>query len=218
MKTGFAAVLLAGTLAAQEIPPSAPRPASQQREVVPPIVSGTLILAEGGVLEVKRATGSAVRCGFDTHTWIEQDRKRLSLTALEPGVPVEILTDLRAGRCYTRTVRIVPAGTPLNARRPMTPVRSIIENIYPRGNLTFGGVVIRRSPTVLVVRTRTEPEKIVRLREDTRFLDSGTPATSADVAVNTRVFVRAGKNFENDIEAYQVIWGEIAGPKSSITQ
>jgi hypothetical protein len=100
----------------------------------------------------------------------------------------------------------------------MTPVRSIIENIYPRGNLTFGGVVIRRSPTVLVVRTRTEPEKIIRLREDTRFLDSGTPATSADVSVNTRVFVRAGKNFENDIEAYQVIWGEIAGPKTHSSQ
>jgi hypothetical protein len=100
----------------------------------------------------------------------------------------------------------------------MTPVRSMIENMYPRGNLTFGGVVIRRSPTVLVLRTRTEPEKLVRLREDTRFLYSGSPATSGDVAVNTRVFVRAGKNFENDVEAYQVIWGEIAGPKTNSTQ
>ena len=201
----FAGVLLATTLVAQE--------------VTPPIVRGILTLAEGGVIEVRGTAGAPVRCSFDTHTWIEQEKKRVSLTALEPGITVEALTDLRAGRCYTRTIRIVPAGaTPFARRTPMTPVRSMIENMYPRGNLTFGGVVIRRSPTVLILRTRSEREKLVRLREDTRFLESGTPASSADVAVNTRVFVRAGKNFDNDVEAYQVIWGEIAGPKTSTLQ
>jgi hypothetical protein len=206
MRLCTAGVLLATTLVAQQ-------------EVTPAIVRGTLTLADGGILEVRRAIGNPVRCSFDSHTWIEQDRKKLSLTALEPGLNVELLTDLRAGRCYTRTLRIVPAGVSAATRRPpMTPVRSTIENIYPRGNLTFGGVVIRRSPTLLVLRTRTEPEKLVRLRDDTRFLDSGSPATAADVAVNTRVFVRAGKNFDNDVEAYQVIWGEIAGPKTMTTQ
>lgn len=210
MKICFTGVLFAAALGAQ--PPA-------QSEVTPPIVQGTLTSAENGALVVQRVTGAPVRCGFDTHTWIEQDRKRLSVTALEPGAAVEILTDLRAGRCYTRTVRIFPGGLQALAKRtPMRPVRSIIENIYPRGNLTFGGVVIRRSPTLLVLRTRTEPEKVVRLRDDTRFLDSGTPATAADVAVNTRVFVRAGKSFDNDIEAYQVIWGEIEGPKTSTIQ
>jgi hypothetical protein len=100
----------------------------------------------------------------------------------------------------------------------MPSVQSLVETIYPRGNLTFGAVVIRRSPTLLVVRTRTEPEKILRLREDTRFLDSGAPAMAKDVPVNARVFIRAGKNFENDVEAYQVIWGEIVGPKTTAWQ
>jgi hypothetical protein len=210
MKLCLTGVLVVAVLIAQP---------SRQQEVTPPIVRGTLIQAEGGTIEVRRATGAPVRCGFDSHTWIEQDKTRLSITALEPGVTIEALTDLRAGRCYTRTIRIVPAGLAPTARRaPLTPVRSIIENIYPRGNMTFGGVVIRRSATVLVLRTRTEPEKLVRLREDTRFLESGTPATSADVAVNTRVFVRAGKSLDNDVEAYQVIWGEIAGPKTMTSQ
>jgi hypothetical protein len=210
MKHCLGIVLLAWSAAAQ---------APAQPEVTPPIVRGVLIQAEGGVLEVRRAAGAPVRCGFDTHTWIEQDKTRLSISALEPGVSIEALTDLRAGRCYTRTIRIVPAGLTTVARRaPMTPVRSMVENIYPRGNLTFGGVVLRRSATVLILRTRTEPEKLVRLRDDTRFLESGTPATSADVAVNTRVFVRAGKSLDNDIEAYQVIWGEIVGPKTFTAQ
>lgn len=209
MRLCLAGVLLAATLTAQRT----------NTEVAPPIVEGILTTAENGTLEVRRATGNPIRCGFDSHTWIEQDRKRLSLTALEAGATVEILTDLRAGRCYTRTIRIVPPGSSAATRRaPMRPIRSTIENIYPRGNLTFAGVVLRRSPTLLVLRTRTEPEKMVRLREDTRFLDSGSPATAADLTVNSRVFVRAGKSFDNDIEAYQVIWGEIEGPKTSTPQ
>lgn len=188
------------------------------QEASPGLIRGTLAQAEGGLLEIRQASGASVRCGFDSHTWIERDRKRLQMDALESGAAVEAVTDTRAGRCYTRTLRLVPAAallTPVARRAALSPARSAIESIYPRGNLTFAGVVIRRSPTLLVLRTRTEPEKAVRLREDTRFLDSGLPATSADVAVNTRVFIRGGKNFENDLEAFQVVWGQIEGPQST---
>lgn len=186
------------------------------QEPAPGIVRGALLQAEAGVLQVRQASGSILRCGFDTHTWIERDRKRVQMDALDYGVPVEVLTDTRAGRCYTRTVRLNPpvAAIPLT-RRSATATRSSFESIFPRGNLTFAGVVIRRSPTLLVVRTRTEPEKMVTLREDTRYLDSGLPTSASELAVNTRVFIRGGKNFENDLEAFQVVWGEIAGPKSS---
>ena len=79
--------------------------------------------------------------------------------------------------------------------------------------MTFAGVVRRFNPQMVVLRTRDDAEKIVLLREDTRFLDSGLPVDLSKLAVNTRVFIRGGKNFENDLEAYQVIWGEIPGPK-----
>jgi len=94
----------------------------------------------------------------------------------------------------------------------LRPYRSL-DYVFPRGNVTFSGVVRRLSPNILVLRTREEPEKLVLLRDDTRFLDSGFPADLSRLAVNTRVFVRGGKNIENDLEAYQIIWGEIAGPK-----
>jgi len=35
---------------------------------------------------------------------------------------------------------------------------------------------------------------------------------AADLKPNTRVFVRAGKNLEDQIEAYQIVWGEILQP------
>jgi hypothetical protein len=67
---------------------------------------------------------------------------------------------------------------------------------------------------MLVLRTRTEREKIIMLRDDTRFLDSGLPGERSNLAVNTRVFIRGSKTLDNTLEAYQVIWGEIPGPKS----
>lgn len=184
-------------------------------EVTPGITRGTLMEADAGFLRIRTAAGAVKRCGFDSHTWIERDRKRLQMEALKTGVPVEAMTDARAGRCYTRTLRLdpPPESAASTRRKPMR--SSLLDSLYPRGNLTFAGVVLRRSPTVLVVRTRTEPEKVIMLREDTRFLDSGTPGTAEDLAVNSRVFIRAGKNFENKLEAFQIVWGEISGPNSS---
>ena len=79
--------------------------------------------------------------------------------------------------------------------------------------MTFSGVVLRVNPEIIVLHTKTDPEKIVRLRQDTRYLDSGSPCTRSTLLVNTRVFVRAGRNLDDEVEAYQVIWGEIPGPK-----
>jgi hypothetical protein len=188
-----------------------------QEAAAPGIVRGTLVQAEGGHLDIRQASGVVVRCGFDTRTWIERDHKKAQMDALETGLSVEAVTDTRMGRCYTRTVRLgIVITAPLTAARrtlPTPPRTSALDSIFPRGNLTFAGVVIRRSPTLLVLRTRTEPEKMVKIRQDTRFLADGLPASAADVAVNTRVFVRGGKNFENDLEAFQVIWGQIEGPR-----
>jgi hypothetical protein len=190
-------------------------------DAAPGILRGTLLQADDGVLQVRQTSGTSSRCGFDSHTWIERDRKRLTLAALETGVSVEALTDKRLGRCYTRIIRLISAEAavlPVAKRSTVPATRSVIESIYPRGNLTFAGVVIRRSPTLLVVRTRTEPEKMIILRDDTRYVDSGVPTSPAQLAVNTRVFIRGGKNFENALEAYQVMWGEIDGPKTDTSR
>jgi hypothetical protein len=44
-------------------------------------------------------------------------------------------------------------------------------------------------------------------------MDSGLPGELSTLVVNTRVSIRGGRNLDNELEAYQVIWGEIEGPK-----
>jgi hypothetical protein len=114
--------------------------------------------------------------------------------------------------CYAMLVRIVDASAQvaLNPRR-LRPYRSISENIVPLGNLTFSGVVVRASPERFVLRTRGGDQMIV-LRQDTSYLQDGANAASSMVRVNARVFVRGSRNFENEIEAYQVIAGSILRP------
>ena len=80
----------------------------------------------------------------------------------------------------------------------------------PHGDRTVSGVIIRRDARSITLRTR-DGEQTLLLRKDTRYLGDGAQQDAAAALVNTRVFVRAGPNLDGDIEAYQVMWGEIAG-------
>jgi hypothetical protein len=174
------------------------------------IVRGKLVTVAAGNLSLVTPLGSSYRCSFDHHTYMEREGQRIFAPALRADDPVEVITDLKAGDCYARTIRIVSATSRLLGARSYRPA---LDHIFPRGNLTFAGVVRRFNGNVLVLRTREDAEKIVLLREDTRYLEGGHPTDFTKLAVNTRVFVRGGRNVENDLEAYQVIWGEIPGPK-----
>jgi hypothetical protein len=173
------------------------------------VFRGNVLKVTDYTLELKTTLGTHYTCEFDKHTYMERDGQRVFAGALKPD---QIITDIRGSACYTRTLRFIPSQARLFNVRPY---RSSIDHLFPRGNLTFAGVVRRFNPRMLVLRTRDDAEKIVLLREDTRYLDSGVPVDFSRLAVNTRVFIRGGKNFENDLEAYQVIWGEIPGPKRS---
>ena len=48
---------------------------------------------------------------------------------------------------------------------------------------------------------------------DTRYLEDGQVVDLAQLKPNMRVFVRAGKDLYNEVEAYQVIWGKILAPQ-----
>jgi hypothetical protein len=174
------------------------------------VFRGSILKVSEYSLELKTTIGQDYTCEFDKHTYMERDGQRVFAGALRVGEPVEIITDIRGSACYTRTLRFIPSRARLMTPRPY---RSSIDSIYPRGNITFAGVVRRFNPQMLVLRTRDDAEKIILLRDDTRYLDSGVPVDYSKLAVNTRVFIRGGKNFEDDLEAYQVIWGEIPGPK-----
>jgi len=81
------------------------------------------------------------------------------------------------------------------------------------GNMTYSGVVFRLNSERVVLHTREAGDLSILLRKDTRYLADGQVVDLESLKPNMRVFVRAGKDLYNDVEAYQVIWGTILTPR-----
>jgi hypothetical protein len=122
---------------------------------------------------------------------------------------LEIITDHKPGSrdCYIRMLQVIPPG-PRPGRANTVAKRPAFD--LPRGDRTISGVIIRRDAGSITLRTRTGEQTLV-LRKDTRFLADGAQQDSGALAVNTRVFVRAGRSLDGSVQAYQVMWGEIVG-------
>ncbi len=186
------------------------------------IVQGKLVeLKEAqpyGELVIESAEKSLFRFQFNLRTYVERGRSRISIASIHVGETVEILSDVGQSS-DTRYARIVHVSDPNAPPRPTPrpwrtkPYVSPTENIVPRGDLAFSGVIREISGGALVLRTRLDGDKQIRLRPDTRYLEGGSTVDAAALQANTRVYVRAGRNLEGDIEAYQVIWGAILEPK-----
>ncbi len=174
-----------------------------------------------GELSVRTASNQVFRFVYDAKTYFERENERVPAAALRRGDQLEIVADQlpESALRYARTVHVQDAdyrtrAAPVSLGR-FRAYRSPLEHLYPRGDLTFAGVVRRLNDERLVLRTRTGGDQIILLRDDTRYLDSGSEVEWSTLKPNTRVFVRAGKNLDNDIEAYQVVWGEILEPDST---
>jgi hypothetical protein len=186
------------------------------------IVRGTLIArdqTETGELTVRLADNHVYFFQFDARTLVEKEKKTVAVTGLATGDKLEIVSDVGKNprERYARTVKVVteePASPPRRVwlRRHPPEGGSMLDDLFPRGNMTFAGVVASVGRDSLLLRTRGRNETRILLRPDTRYLREGQPVEAAALAVNTRVFVRAGKNLYEEIEAYQVIWGEILKP------
>jgi hypothetical protein len=201
--------LIAGALAAQESAPVG---------IVRGDLSLLLVRAGKGTLDVTTPAGTVYQCDFDTLSLIERDNLPIGAASMNKGEHIELLADRKRERCYARIIRVIRRNGATATTAPASAKwrfsTHALDHIYPRGNLTFSGIIVRMSPSMLVLRTRTDPEKKIMLRDDTRFLDSGHPGELGGLEVNTRVFIRGSKTFEDTLEAHQVIWGEIPGPKS----
>jgi hypothetical protein len=176
---------------------------------------GCMVSWEGsltkGVLLARNNAGTVEGCGYDSLSYLELSRNRVTVAKLEPGDPLEILTDHKPGSrdCYIRMLQVIPPGPPPSRATPSPAIkRPAFER--PRGDRTVSGVIISNNTRTITLRTR-EGEQTLLLRKDTRYLAGGAPQDAAALTVNTRVFVRAGRNLDGGIEAYQVVWGEIAG-------
>jgi hypothetical protein len=163
-----------------------------------------------GELTVRIADNRIFRFAFDDKTYFEREQEHSAPGRLEKGDWLEIVADQSPASAlsYARTVHVIERHAPSRLR----PVARA-DPLFPRGDMTFAGVVKLLNGERLVLHTRTAGEKTILLRQDTSFLAEGDPVDGSALLPNTRVFVRAGKNLDNQIEAYQVIWGEILEPR-----
>jgi hypothetical protein len=168
-----------------------------------------------GEFAIRAPDNEVYRYRFDTRTLVHRDTLSGGMGHLRPGDQVTVESDPVAGSLlrHAGTVRVLAARAQpaLDSQLPSDPF-PWLDRTLPTGNLTFAGVVSRLNGQSLVLRTR-EGEQTFLIRRDTRYVDNGDTVEGAELRPNMRVFVRAGKNLYEQVEAYQVIWGSILDPR-----
>ena len=184
------------------------------------LVRGVLLECDAraaGELSIRAAGNLVLRYQFDSKTYVEREERLIEPGRLAPGEMVEVLSDAVAGYAlrYARTIQVIQ---PVPPPRPQTPGRlraydPKTEPAIRAGNITYSGVVFRLNSQRVVLHTRAAGDLSILLRKDTRYLADGQLVDAGSLKPNMRVFVEAGKDLYNDIEAYQVIWGKILSPR-----
>ena len=149
-----------------------------------------------GKVLFRDAQNHVFSCFFDQKTYIERSNQRVTFATADPGDRLELVTDHLTG-CYLRMAQIVD--------KPMVPVKLV----RPAPTMSVAGIVVRVFPDLLVLKLRKGDEEFLRLRPDTQFLEQGQASSAGSLRANTLVFIRAARNFYGEVEAYQVIWGQI---------
>jgi hypothetical protein len=178
------------------------------------IFHGTMVSFEGsantGVLLARNAAGDVYGCGYDSNSYFEDDHHKTSPAKLDPGDPLEILTDHKPGSriCYIRMAQVVQPPPPRSPRREVAAPAKPVVAVLLKGDRTVSGLVVRLDGGAVTLRTRTGEETLL-LRADTLYQCNGLRTDAATLAVNDRVSVREGRNADGQDVAYQVVWGDI---------
>ena len=195
--------------------------AAAQTRYASPLIRGVLIErdvhATTGQFSVRAADDRVFHYRFDPKTYVERENRLINVGQLAPGEKVEVLSDEGPASAlrYARTVHVIqptPPGRPLSQSR-VPGYRSAVDRYEPLATLSFSGVVSSLQADRLVLHTKEAGDLTILLRQDTRFLENGEIVERATLAPNMRVFVRGGRSLYGEVEAYQVIWGEILTPR-----
>jgi len=185
----------------------------------PPValVKGEVVRTGEGKLHIADPRQRVFVCSIDSETYVMRQGHRVDPGQIEAGNLVEAIVDRRQPEsCRVLTVYVLARGalSPPDEQlmRLLERQRGLLDDILPRGNLTFSGTVVRIEQGMLTLRTRSGKLEIIRLRDDTRYTLQGLPADVTMLRPNLRVFVRAGRDFRGGLEAFQVMAGEIFQP------
>ncbi len=184
-----------------------------------PILRGVVLECDQhavGELAIRAADNEVLRYQFDKQTYVERDQQMIQPSHLLPGEKVEIVSDRSPGVAlrYARTIHVVqPTPPPRPHRSGLPPAYNPRTEDVRTGTLAYAGVVYRVNADRFVIHTREVGDLSILLRNDTRYLANGQLVDLASLKPNMRVFVRAGKDLYNEVEAYQVIWGRILAPR-----
>lgn len=200
-----------------------PLAAAAQTATPPALIRGEILECDSqspaGEVAIRAADYQVFRYQFDAKTYAERDGQLIPASHLKPGDKVEVVSDRSPAYTllYARTIHVIqptPPPRPLTMGRYRAPNPAKPKpNTVLTGDLTFSGVVSRLNGERLVLHTRTSGEQSILLRADTRFLHDGEIVEAKDLKTNMRVYVRAGKNLYDQVEAYQIIWGNILTPQ-----
>ena len=197
-----------------------------QIAVPPAVLRGVLLERDSqtasGEFSVRAADNQVFRFLFDAKSYVERDQQLIDVARLQPGELVEVVSDVASGSLlrYARSIHVQPSPAPprplsqgrVRAYRNSADRLIAAERAIPTGTMAVAGVVSRLNGEQVVLHTR-DGEQTILLRRDTRYLEDGAPVASSQLKPNMRVFVRAGRTLYNEIEAYQVIWGQILEPR-----
>jgi hypothetical protein len=176
-----------------------------------------------GEVAVRAVDNQVFRYQFDAKTYAERDDQLIQASRLKPGEKVEVVSDRSPAYAlrYARTIHVIqplPPVLPLTmgryrAANPGNANNNARPDRFSTGTLTFAGVVFRLNGERIVLHTRETGDQSILLRADTRYLQEGETVEAKDLKPNMRVYVRAGRNLYDEVEAYQIIWGNILSPR-----
>ena len=184
--------------------------------------------AENGELSIRTPSNRVYWFAYDARTYVERDNHLSSVPKLHKGDELEVVSDTGPDVAlrYARTIHVVESPVEKAAaqrqfsqgryavpRRPAAREDPLQSDLFmPRGTLTFAGLVCQLNGERIVLRTRSGGDKTIYLRPDTRYMKDGGVAVATALRLNTRVYVRGSQNLEGEVEAFQIIWGELAEP------
>jgi hypothetical protein len=149
------------------------------------------------------------RCRVTTDTFLSRASIRIHPAGVRVGDTLEIVAEGGPGSCVARTIYVRQPDLRRVRTRIVLSRTAQLDSLWPRGMLTFTGIVTRVEGERLYLQTRKDGSKSFALRDDTVYSDGGRHAERADLGTQTRVFVRANRTYEGDLEVYHVVWGEI---------